>query len=494
MTRLSRRYPCGVPRPRLVIAALVLALVPVTAQAQDLPRGGTSASLESTLGTVPARITGSGLLTQARVAHLIAKRAAAITLPTARGEIALDTDGTVLWQHSAARALMPASTMKIITATVALERLGAGWRPRTTVRYDSATSTLTLVGGGDPQLTTAQLRTLAQATVETLTAMSVTPARLTIDDSLFPAPTLQAGVPASEIPTEERPVRALVVDGQRVRDSGLAAGKVFRGLLAAQGLDLPFAGRATFVPAPPSGSDTGTQGTGTQDTSTPSGITQQSGGQQASAQASPGAASAAATDSASATVDTTTARTIASVAGYTLRSTLQRMLLVSDNDIAEMLFRMSSLAAGRSADWADARTTAIETLGTIGIDTSAIHLVDGSGLSRDNRLTATVLAQVLRTDLTRPRTAVLPTLLPTAGRTGTLWYRYTTAPSKCVRGRLHAKTGSLEDVVTLAGYAPAPAGQYRPFAILINGVQQNEFVRWKTRLAIDTVAAAIGGC
>ena len=422
---------------------VALALLPVSAYGADSSTAttdtqtavpATTTSTQASAGALP-QFTISSLVTRMSVERLITKRAAALRLPSALGEIALNEDGSTLWAHNPELQLMPASTMKIVTTTVALEHLGANWRPHTTVRFDTATSTLALVGGGDPQLTKAQLTTLARQAVDTLTAQGLTPSRIVIDDSLFPTPTLQPGVPASWIPVEERPVRALVVDGQRVPDSGLAAGKVFRTILAGMGVHAPFAGR-----------------------------------------------------------EVSAGETIASIAGYTLRSAIQHMLLVSDNDTAEMLFRLSALAPGRTASWADARTTALETLASLGVDTATVRLVDGSGLSHNNRLTAATLAQLLHLDLARPRTAILPTLLPRAGRTGTLWYRYTTAPSKCVRGRLYAKTGSLEQVVTLAGYAPAPQGRWRPFAILVNGVQPNEYVRWKTRLAIDTVAAAIGGC
>ncbi len=370
-----------------------------------------------------------------RVLTLIRNRAQRLPVPAQSGEVAMNADGTTLWTNRPTAALMPASTMKVITATIALEVLGPEWKPVTSVDFDSATGTLTLVGGGDPALTSAQVDTLAATTVETLTAMGASPKRLTIDDSLFPAPSLQPGVVAAQVPVEERPVRALVVDQRRVADSGIDAGRIFRRALAADGVRVPFTGR--------------TVSTGTR---------------------------------------------ISAISGYTLKSTLRDMLWYSDNDIAEMAFRLSSIAAGHGASWADARGFALTQLRHMGVPTKAVRLVDGAGLSRANRMTPLAVAQTLRIAALHPRTQVLRSLLPRAGVDGTLKKRYATKPSKCVRGVLAAKTGSLRDVISLAGYAPAQSGITRPFAIIINGVKDSEPVRIRTRLAIDALAASFAGC
>ncbi len=418
---------------RLGVAVALIAVAPVAARADE---SLTATTVDT--HTVTAPVVAPPIVNIAEQIHtmtLIEMRAARLALPAQSGEVAMNADGTTLWKHRPSAALMPASTMKIITATVALNLLGPSWKPVTSVDFDTATGTLTLVGGGDPALTSTQIDTLAATTVETLTAMGLTPTRLTIDDSLFPAPSRQPGVYASQQPVEERPIRALVVDQRKVADTGLDAGKIFRRALAANGVLIPFAGRAV---------STGTR--------------------------------------------------ISAISGYTLKSTLHEMLLYSVNDIAEMTFRLSSIAAGNGATWADARANALAQLTQLGVPTQGLHLVDGAGLSRNNRMTPLAVADTLRVAALHPRTQVLRSLLPKAGVNGTLKLRYTTAPSKCVRGSLTAKTGTLHDVIALAGYAPAKFGVTRPFAIIINGVRNSEPVHVKTRLAIDGLAASFAGC
>ncbi len=416
----------------LALAAALLALVPVAAHAEDLLTTTTVETATAVASPAPAALD---LAEQIHTIGLIAKRSLRMSVPRQSGDVALNPDGTPLWGDHARTALMPASTMKIITATIALSVLGPAWKPTTRVDFDTSTGTLTLVGGGDPELTSAQVDTLAATTVETLTVMGLTPARLAIDDSLFPPPSLQPGVVAAQQPVEERPIRALVVDQRKVADSGIDAGRIFRRALAAQGVLVPFVGRAKA-----SGS------------------------------------------------------TIASVSGYTLRSTLKEMLWYSDNDIAEMAFRLSSIASGQGSAWTSARDNAMAQLRRLGVPTRGLKLVDGAGLSRNNRLTPLAIAQTLRAAADHPRTAVLKSLLPRAGVDGTLKKRYATAPSKCVKGALSAKTGSLHDVISLAGYAPMPSGGTRPFAIIINGLRNSDSIRMKTRLAIDALAASFAGC
>ena len=410
----------------------MLAALPVAAHAADTLTVGYSDTPTATFTVGPAPVDSAE---QARVVALIEKRAAKVNPATRSGFVAINADGTLVWKARATTPLLPASTMKVVTAAVALHVLGPTWKPVTRVSFDTNTGTLTLVGGGDPSLTSARLGLLADATVETLTALGVTPTRLKIDDSLFPAPTAQPGLAPARWPHDERPVRALVVDGRRSMDAALDAGRTFDAMLTKRGLALTFKGRGT--------------GTGLE---------------------------------------------VAAIPGLRLQSILRDMLLVSSNDYADMVFRLSALGAGHRATWADARRTAIDSLNALGVRSSGVVLVDGSGLSRNNRLTPLALADVLRVAQTETRTALLPTLLPTAGVSGTLRTRFSKAPASCVAGLLTAKTGSLHDVIALAGYAPLDDGTLRPFAILTNRVHNSAGARNAMRSQVDNLAAAFSGC
>jgi D-alanyl-D-alanine carboxypeptidase/D-alanyl-D-alanine-endopeptidase (penicillin-binding protein 4) len=80
-----------------------------------------------------------------------------------------------------------------------------------------------------------------------------------------------------------------------------------------------------------------------------------------------------------------------------------------------------------------------------GIALDEVAVVDGSGLSLDNRVTCAALVAVLERPETGP---LLADLLPVAGESGTLERRFEEPP---LAGVLRAKTGSLRSVVALAG-------------------------------------------
>ena len=96
---------------------------------------------------------------------------------------------------------------------------------------------------------------------------------------------------------------------------------------------------------------------------------------------------------------------------------------------------------------------------------SSAVLVDGSGLSRGNRLTADALVALLRHMERHPQAAVFREGLPLAGIDGTLTRRFGgTAAERNVR----AKTGYLTGVAALSGYLNTAAGERLAFAVLLN--------------------------
>ena len=90
---------------------------------------------------------------------------------------------------------------------------------------------------------------------------------------------------------------------------------------------------------------------------------------------------------------------------------------------------------------------------------------DGSGLSRENRLTAHGLVSVLRHLESRPWKQVIIDALPVAGRDGTLARRFRDSP---VRDRVRAKTGHIEGVSGLTGFLDTARGRVR-FALFYQG-------------------------
>lgn len=419
-------YPVPVHVRKLLIALLIAALLPMTAVAEESVQPPTESAAAPALPLL--------MLPAPQTLALIQTRVQKSKLPSTSGFIALQPDGSLLWSDQADSPLIPASTMKLVTAVVALEVLGRDWKPATTVTFDVSSSTLYLVGGGDPMLTSANLRTLAASVAQFLTTNGYSANTLRVDDHMFPAPTRAAGVHPSLEPDEVNPIRALTVDRRNSMNTSTIAGRMFSDALQAQGVEVAYTGRGTA------------QGV-----------------------------------------------EVGRINGLRLSSILRTMLWYSDNDIAEMVFRLSAIGSGRTATWADARVTAYERLTAMGLDTRQLKLVDGSGLSRNNRLTPTALVDLLRIVRGREASRSLETLLPAAGRDGTVRLRFRTSPSQCVRNTLHAKTGGLHDVVSLAGYTPSSIGEPIPFAIIVNGIGSiGEGNR--ARRAIDALAASFSGC
>lgn len=138
----------------------------------------------------------------------------------------------------------------------------------------------------------------------------------------------------------------------------------------------------------------------------------------------------------------------------------------SDNLSAENTLKSISVARGGipgSAEYALYHVN--ETLAGLGIDTTKYYLVDGSGVSHYNLLTADMLVQLL-TEMTR-HADVFPLFyrsLPIAGVDGTLEKRMMGTPAQ---GNLRAKTGSIGGVSSLSGYVTTADGERLVFSILM---------------------------
>jgi D-alanyl-D-alanine carboxypeptidase/D-alanyl-D-alanine-endopeptidase (penicillin-binding protein 4) len=136
------------------------------------------------------------------------------------------------------------------------------------------------------------------------------------------------------------------------------------------------------------------------------------------------------------------------------------MLFLSDNHYAEQLLRtVGAEVTGESSD--DGGVGAERHFLTrLGVPSPGLRLLDGSGLSRNNRVAAITVARLLVAE--EPS---LYRLLPRGGREGTLAdYDFTTA-----LGRVRAKSGHLSNVASLAGYAATMHHGRVAFAFLIDG-------------------------
>jgi D-alanyl-D-alanine carboxypeptidase/D-alanyl-D-alanine-endopeptidase (penicillin-binding protein 4) len=101
----------------------------------------------------------------------------------------------------------------------------------------------------------------------------------------------------------------------------------------------------------------------------------------------------------------------------------------------------------------------------MGFRDNDFNLDDGSGLSRQNRLTPALLTGLLSRMWSSKHGPTMLSLLAAAGEEGTLERRLTAPP---YRGNVRAKTGYINGVGALSGYATTRAGTEIAFSILIN--------------------------
>lgn len=159
------------------------------------------------------------------------------------------------------------------------------------------------------------------------------------------------------------------------------------------------------------------------------------------------------------------ARLIHTHTSPSLREILPLLNKPSDNLIAECLMRTLGATVYREGSAEAGERVMLDFLKQAGLDLSALNIVDGSGLSRRNQVSARNLVTLLRYMASHPQAKVFIDSLPVAGVDGTLRARMVNTP---VQGKARAKTGSLGRVSTLSGYLTTQTGEELVFAILMN--------------------------
>jgi serine-type D-Ala-D-Ala carboxypeptidase/endopeptidase (penicillin-binding protein 4) len=346
----------------------------------------------------------------------------------ATGAVAVDlATGETLYAHNETASLLPASNEKLAVTYGALMALGPDFRIETDVLQDAA-GNLYLKGYGDPTLSSAQLRVLARQ----VRAAGITRAGGVYgDESWFDSRRTAVGWKASFYIEESPPLSALIVDRGRIGrgtsyDPALAAAQLFRTELARAGVRVARG-------------------------------------------AAHGAAPAA-------------AAVVASVDSPTLLSIVHWMDRESDNFYAEMLLKeLGAVQVGRGSTSAGAGyVTGL--LVAAGVPMTGVRIVDGSGLSLLDRMTASTLVSLLGAMWRDPELRLaLTSSLPVAGVSGTLDHRMRSGPA---RGIVRAKTGTTSNASALSGFV----GDRFAFSVLQNGYPVS--FTW-ARVAQDRFAAVL---
>jgi D-alanyl-D-alanine carboxypeptidase/D-alanyl-D-alanine-endopeptidase (penicillin-binding protein 4) len=148
-----------------------------------------------------------------------------------------------------------------------------------------------------------------------------------------------------------------------------------------------------------------------------------------------------------------------------LGSAIVRMLCDSSNFDAEQCLRVLGAQRGDGSLAGGLGALRAELEAMVGNLPPAVVLVDGSGLSRANRVTAAFVVEVLAAALRGAGAESFQAALPVAGESGTLEDRFARSP---VEGRVFAKTGWIRGASALSGVLRRGDGTLRLFAILMN--------------------------
>jgi PBP4 family serine-type D-alanyl-D-alanine carboxypeptidase len=163
------------------------------------------------------------------------------------------------------------------------------------------------------------------------------------------------------------------------------------------------------------------------------------------------------------------------------------MLIWSDNTLGNRMAMYASMKAGNGYSEAGIEKTFVKTLTNLEIDATGLNAVDGSGLSRDNRVSAEMLSQLLLKTYNNDKYRTIYGGLPVGGINGTMRNRFVTSAPKAI-GLVRTKTGSLTGVVSMAGYVQGGDHEYI-FVAIADQIAKNPTAARAARVAFDKVLA-----
>jgi serine-type D-Ala-D-Ala carboxypeptidase/endopeptidase (penicillin-binding protein 4) len=158
---------------------------------------------------------------------------------------------------------------------------------------------------------------------------------------------------------------------------------------------------------------------------------------------------------------------------------------VSQNLHAELLLRLLGKVHGTDGSFEQGTRVVRQFLSGAGVDDGDFFFYDGSGESANDRIAPRALTQLLAYAERQPWGAAWRETLPVAGVDGTLADRFRNSPLK---GRLWAKTGTLDETNALSGYLTAASGKTLAFSIIVNGHRPGSKAELQ---AIDRIAETI---
>jgi D-alanyl-D-alanine carboxypeptidase/D-alanyl-D-alanine-endopeptidase (penicillin-binding protein 4) len=371
--------------------------------------------------------------------------------------------GQVIYERNPADSAIPASNMKMVTALAVLATRGPAYRITTQAVAGANPGEVVLVGAGDATLSVdangyyvgaGRLDDLAAQVTKALGG--VAPTKVIVDGSVYSGPLLG---PAWEPDAQEQgftsKISGLMINGARIDptkhtspfkrhpDAEIAAGEAFAKLL---GLPPTAVSKGT-APAP-----TATQG------------------------ATPGPGQA-----------------LGSVRSAPMIRQIEQMLAESDNTLAETLARQVALAKGLPGSFEGGAQAVTQVLTELGLPAGQFHIADGSGYSTENRLSPNVLTGLLvrAADGKHAALAGVFNVMPVAGWSGSMDYRFAKPESTNAQGMVRAKSGTLHSVNSISGVMQTADGALLAFAVLAEDVPTWQY---PAQDALDRIVAKVASC
>lgn len=368
--------------------------------------------------------------------------------------------GEVLAQASPDTKMVPASVQKVLAGAAALEVLDPNRTLKTKVLSGPEHSVF-LVGEGDmllsaqagnPELVNghAGLLDLAQATAARLDAAGISEVQLYLDDSLFIGP--DTGPWGLDMVTLgfAAPVATVAIDvgreqegeyAPRFRDPAMEAAKQFASLLTQAGITVTEPARKAF----------GQPGEG---------ITVEGD------------------------------QVLAQVESAPLGQIVDLAMKASDNSLTEIIGHTVARELGFPASFEGSTKAILQTMTSLGVDVTGVSLVDASGLGDTSYVTARVINDLLNTMVSpeHPELRDGAIGLSIAGLDGTLKSRF---QERNGRGLVRGKTGSLNNVTSLAGTVVTLDNRLLTFVVLTDETPGGQV---GPRRAIDTLVEQLAEC
>jgi D-alanyl-D-alanine carboxypeptidase/D-alanyl-D-alanine-endopeptidase (penicillin-binding protein 4) len=457
----------------IVPGVLTIDAASSTAGATPVPTPGSSPSAQVTLVPIPspavsaaeplfAATDAAPMPTRAGLTAALAHALADPGLGSSVGLTIRDADtGTHLLDVSAQVPRIPASTVKLLTATAVLSTLDPALTFATRVVQGASTGQVTdviLVAGGDSLLSPgngnvlavagrAGLADLAEQSSRALKAQRITKVRLHIDERYASGGRYAPGWFVADINEGlTGPIAMLGLSTQRPvpgsaspPDPASSAASAFRKALS--GLGITVAPKIDRLPSAP------------------------------------------------------TSRELGVVRSAPLVDLVALALRDSDNALTESLARQAAAKAGRPTSFSAVTAWVKETVAAKGVNMAGVAMVDASGLSQGSLITARTLGDVLSLAAggTDPALQDVVARLPVAGLSGTLADRFVKGPAHAAAGIVRAKTGTLTGASALAGTVVDKDGRLLTFAVLADRIAPGAGTL-TARAALDRFVATLASC